>query len=234
MSLADLLAPFAREGVLSIILTSGLFVKVILGVLLGGSILTWAVIIERGISFHRAARQTGSLLRLYGYRTDLEGFDEIARRLRRSPLSGVFRAGLREWRGIKDCLGPNPLDRGHPLLDNVSSAMERVGSSELERLERGVVILATAGSTAPFLGLLGTVWGVMKSFLSISAKGSAHLQVVAPGIAEALITTVAGLLVAIPALIAYNYYVARVRRFSRELERFASQLLDEFRLQLYR
>lgn len=234
MSLADLLAPFAQEGVLAVILGAGLFAKVILGVLLLFSILTWAVIIERGISFYRAGRQTASFLKLYGYRTDLEGFDETAQRLKRTPLSRVFRAALREWKGVKGCMSSNPLDRAHPLLDNVSSAMERAGSQELERLERGVVILATAGSTAPFLGLLGTVWGVMKSFLSISAKGSAHLHVVAPGIAEALITTVAGLVVAIPALIAYNYYAARVRRFSRELERFAAQLLDEFRLQLYR
>ncbi|MEM7134923.1 MAG: MotA/TolQ/ExbB proton channel family protein [Myxococcota bacterium] len=145
----------------------------------------------------------------------------------RSPIATVFRAGYRELARIARTGKPGKAD-----VDNVERALRRAQSAELTRLENKVSFLATTASTAPFIGLFGTVWGVMNSFIAIHGQKSAGLDVVAPGIAEALIATALGLAAAIPAVMAYNYFVRRIRVVDSETAAFASDYLNIIRRHL--
>ena len=145
----------------------------------------------------------------------------------RSPIATVFRAGYRELARIARGGHPSIADIG-----NVERALRRAQSAELTRLENKVSFLATTASTAPFVGLFGTVWGVMNSFIAIHGEKSAGLDVVAPGIAEALIATALGLAAAIPAVMAYNYFVRRIRVVDSETSAFASDYLNIIRRHL--
>jgi len=145
----------------------------------------------------------------------------------RSPIVSVFRAGYRELARIARTGKPGKAD-----VDNVERALRRAQSAELTRLENKVSFLATTASTAPFIGLFGTVWGVMNSFIAIHGEKSAGLDVVAPGIAEALIATALGLAAAIPAVMAYNYFVRRIRVVDSETAAFASDYLNIIRRHL--
>ncbi|MGB5501299.1 MAG: MotA/TolQ/ExbB proton channel family protein [Polyangiales bacterium] len=145
----------------------------------------------------------------------------------RSPIATVFRAGYRELARIARGGRPSRADIG-----NVERALRRAQSAELTRLETKVSFLATTASTAPFIGLFGTVWGVMNSFIAIHGEKSAGLDVVAPGIAEALIATALGLAAAIPAVMAYNYFVRRIRVVDSETASFASDYLNIIRRHL--
>jgi biopolymer transport protein TolQ len=145
----------------------------------------------------------------------------------RSPIATVFRAGYRELARIARTGRPSKGD-----VENVERALRRAQSAELTRLENKVSFLATTASTAPFIGLFGTVWGVMNSFIAIHGQKSAGLDVVAPGIAEALIATALGLAAAIPAVMAYNYFVRRLRVVDSETSAFASDYLNIIRRHL--
>ena len=145
----------------------------------------------------------------------------------RSPIATVFRAGYRELARIARTGRPTRDD-----VENVERAIQRAKSAELTRLENKVSFLATTASTAPFIGLFGTVWGVMNSFIAIHGQKSAGLDVVAPGIAEALIATALGLAAAIPAVMAYNYFVRRIRVVDSETAAFASDYLNIIRRHL--
>ena len=145
----------------------------------------------------------------------------------RSPIAVVFRAGYRELARIARTSRPTKGD-----VENVERALRRAQSAELTRLENKVSFLATTASTAPFIGLFGTVWGVMNSFIAIHGQKSAGLDVVAPGIAEALIATALGLAAAIPAVMAYNYFVRRIRVVDSETSAFASDYLNIIRRHL--
>lgn len=145
----------------------------------------------------------------------------------RSPIATVFRAGYRELARIARTGRPGTAD-----VDNVERALRRAQSAELTRLENKVSFLATTASTAPFIGLFGTVWGVMNAFIQIHGQKSAGLDVVAPGIAEALIATALGLAAAIPAVMAFNYFVRRIRVVDSETAAFASDYLNIIRRHL--
>lgn len=138
-----------------------------------------------------------------------------------SPLASVFRAGYAELARIARTGPPDSAD-----VHNVERALRRAQNAEMTRLESMVPILATTGSTAPFIGLFGTVWGIMSAFVSIGQTHSATLDVVAPGIAEALIATAIGLAAAIPAVMAYNYFVRRLRVVRNEVDSFSSDYLN--------
>jgi biopolymer transport protein TolQ len=146
-----------------------------------------------------------------------------------SPLAKIFRAGYAEFNRSKVLQG-NPaenriLQSQQPIVDNIQRAVKKVFSTQSSRLEKGLTFLATTGNTSPFIGLFGTVWGIMSSFRSIGIKGSASLAVVAPGIAEALIATAAGLAAAIPAVMAFNYFNRRIRAFQIETGSFISDFM---------
>jgi biopolymer transport protein TolQ len=207
-----------RASVPALVASSGLFAKLILLILLGISVYTWAIIVERLRLYVRVQRDDR------GYLTEfrLRGEDPGMERHPASLLGHLAKTGgrtLAQPAGVVGEGAPTRYERAH-------RAMERAAADELAKLERHVGFLATAGSVSPFIGLMGTVWGVMTAFLSIGAQGSASLVVVAPGIAEALITTVAGLAAAIPAVIGYNHLLTRLRTIGNDSTAFVTEYLD--------
>lgn len=147
-----------------------------------------------------------------------------------SPLAALLTAGFEEWEILKaqfgDATEPEVLGQ---LVPNITEAMERAASRQADALESSLSFLAITTMVAPFLGLLGTVQGVLRTFLSLRGAQLPTLQLIAPGISDALVTTVMGLLVAIPAALFYNYFVGRVRGLQSEMERFVSELTGVFR-----
>jgi len=209
-----------RASVPALIASSGAFGKAILLVLVAMSVYAWAVIWNRLRLFRageRADRQFLTAFRGLGPGADCKLVCQ------QFPASVLARVALTGQRAIdRPAPGMAPKDR----VELARHAMERAVNEESVRLERHVGFLGTTGSVTPFIGLMGTVWGVMSAFLNIGAQGSASLVVVAPGIAEALIATVAGLAAAIPAVIAYNHFVGRLRGVEQRAAQFAGEFLD--------
>ncbi len=205
----------------ALVLRASPFSKVILLVLLAVSVYSWALIWMR-------ARVIGGAIR--ADRSFLDAFRRLAAGSELTGLVQLHRAGtLAALAEAGDRTLASPSAQALPAperLELARRAMERAASQQSARLERQIGFLATAGSVTPFVGLLGTVWGVMSAFLSIGGAGSASLAVVAPGIAEALIATVAGLATAIPAVIGYNHFLGQVRETANGMIEFASEFLD--------
>jgi biopolymer transport protein TolQ len=206
-----------RASVPALVASSGLFAKFILILLLVISVYTWAVIVERVRLLMRVQHEDVGFLTAFRASRG-QNLPPTASGV----LSRLATAGERAIGGQPGAPGLTPTMR----YERAQRAMERAAGDELARLERHVGFLATAGSVSPFIGLMGTVWGVMSAFLSIGAQGSASLVVVAPGIAEALITTVAGLAAAIPAVVGYNHLLARLRVISNASASFVTEYLD--------
>jgi len=201
--------------VVGAILSAGPVVKGIMLILLAFSVLSWAIIIAKGRQLRRARREDTEFFRLFWDAPDLAAARQATSHLSFSPAANILKETLATGEA-------NPLAR---LSDEAPRrTLRRALSKQVSNLSRSLSFLATCGNTAPFIGLLGTVWGIMSAFQSIGAKGSASLATVAPGIAEALIATAAGLAAAIPAVIAYNYFLGQVRRLEAELMDFASDL----------
>jgi len=192
------------------------------------SVISWAVILERWRLFARARKQTADFFKTFNTENDLQKVQESASRFQDSPAANVFRSVYTKFAGIisSGTSGENPA-----VLDMIFRELNRAGLVQLSRFQQRLTVLATAASVCPFLGLFGTVWGIMSSFLNISAKGSTNIVVVAPGIAEALITTIAGLAVAIPAMIAYNFFISRSRKLGLDLEDMGTTFLSRIQMQ---
>ncbi len=208
---------------------AGPMVKLVLLLLLGFSILSWAIIINKLLLLKKVEAETSAFYDLFWKKEQLEQVAAAARNYKRTPLSHLFMAVYSEFSTeIKaDRQEPGrPGDRRS--IDRMQRLLKKTGAKELARIEYAVPFLATSGNTAPFIGLFGTVWGIMNSFRSIGAKGAANLAVVAPGISEALVATAMGLLVAIPAVVGYNFIVSRTARVAAEMENFTSDLINVF------
>jgi biopolymer transport protein TolQ len=216
--------------VLDLILNAGPVAKVVLAILLLFSIVSWALIVEKWWQFRRVRRQTLAFLKVFREGRRPSVVHSAARKLRESPLAQLYAAAYGEISGVPDVIDSvvEDGDEGLPSerLDAVHRAMRRSAALEIAQLERYLPFLATTASATPFIGLFGTVWGIMSSFHGISAQGSASLAVVAPGISEALIATAAGLAAAIPAVIGYNYFLNRVRHWATEMDGFMLDLLN--------
>jgi biopolymer transport protein TolQ len=225
-----------RGGILDLVLYSGPVVKVVLIILLFFSVFCWAIIFSKLRLVRLAARESRAFLRIFWEGKQLSSVFAESKKLRHSPTAEVFRAGYLELNKLSQAKSnpENPRRAGEPASlnmelsggENISRAMRQASTSELTKLERGLGFLATTGSTTPFIGLFGTVWGIMDAFRGIGVRGSATLAVVAPGISEALIATAAGLAAAIPAVVAYNYYNNRIRVLSAEMENFSAEFLN--------
>jgi len=189
------------------------------------SVVSWYIIAFKYVALSRAQSQSTKFLDLFWNSKRLDAIYKSAQELRRSPISQVFKAGYVELSKIKKA---EAADHAAWLgdLQSIERACERAQTVELTRLESMIPFLATTGSAAPFVGLFGTVWGIMNSFRAIGAKGAANLATVAPGIAEALVATAIGLMAAIPAVVAFNYFVRRVKVLHSEMESFASDFLN--------
>ncbi len=222
-------------GVLELVLSAGLIAKVVLSVLAFVSIVCWALIVEKWWEFRRIRRQSSRFVRVFREARRFSVVFTAAKKYRESPLAQVYLAAGQELASmlgsaeiIDRVLEESDEGLGPERLDAISRAMRRAMSAEIQRMERYLPFLATTASSAPFIGLFGTVWGIMTSFQSIGAQGSANLAVVAPGISEALIATAAGLFAAIPAVMGYNFFVNRVKYWAVEMEGFALELLNVF------
>ena len=207
-----------RASVPALVASSGLFAKIILLILLVISVYTWAIIVERLRLYVRVQREDRMFLTAVRAPRGPSALSPLAA----SVLGRLAQTGERALAESAAVPGATQAAR----YERAQRAMERAAGDELARLERHVGFLATAGSVSPFIGLMGTVWGVMSAFLSIGAQGSASLVVVAPGIAEALITTVAGLAAAIPAVVGYNHLLTRLRVISNASSSFVTEYLD--------
>lgn len=200
--------------VFQLIVSAGLLVKLVLLTLAFFSTFSWTIILYKYFALKGAAKDSETFIKAFETNRELKTLSNVANTLPRSPLANVFKAILPE--------------QSHLHRDELRRTLRRYEAREEAKLYANLTFLATTGSTTPFIGLFGTVWGIMNAFRAIGATGSASLAIVAPGIAEALITTAAGLVAAIPAVIAYNYYLSRARSLTAEMEDFSEELLALF------
>jgi len=204
------------DTVLNLILQAGFIVKIVLSVLLFFSIFSWAIIFYKFRFLSKIERESEEFQRLFAKSKDRTALYQSTKRMTLSPLINLFRAAYSD-------------EENAPVLrDDLKRNLKRIEALEAARLEKYLTFLATTGSTSPFIGLFGTVWGIMNAFRGIGRAGSASLAVVAPGIAESLIATAAGLAAAIPAVVAYNYYLSRVRKNIIVMEDFSQELIESF------
>lgn len=223
-----------NAGIGSILVNSGIVAKVVLAILTVLSVVSWAIAIDKIRSFRRARRHTDRFLQLLPSDFSIFEAARYGRHSRESRLPHLLveasTAVEKHLASIKDPAKVKPDE----VADIARGAMERRGADLMGAMEHNLIFLATTASVSPFLGLFGTVWGVMNSFLSMGQMGSASLAVVGSGVAEALITTVFGLGAAIPALVAYNYLVNTLRREGSRMESFISQVTDNVRKEIAR
>jgi biopolymer transport protein TolQ len=210
---------------------TGLVVKLVLIILIYFSVVSWAIIFYKLLQVYRANRESERFLEFF-WKT--KRFDTISTQLDRfpnSPLSLMFNEGYTELKKLMEA-GEQQVDDPTVIstevggIDNISRALRRATTSEITRLEKYTTFLATTGSTAPFIGLFGTVWGIMNAFKGIGETGSASLAVVAPGIAEALIATAIGLVAAIPAVMGYNHFQNKIRVVVAQMDNFSTEFLN--------
>ena len=200
------------------------------------SIVSWGIFLYKWWTFRRAARQSARFLDVFRRSNKFSEVQAVCRSLEQSPLVGLFQAGYAELtaqlrQGAPEMAnGPNPQKpAGRPTLKSltgVDRALLRASGLEINKLEHYVSFLATTASIAPFIGLFGTVWGIMGAFERIGQTGSTSLGSVAPGISEALIATAAGLAAAIPAVLFYNYLTQRTRLFASDMDDFSMEFLN--------
>ena len=221
----------ASLDALSLVWQASWLVQLVLLLLLLLSVFSWAIILVKWRELRRAEQDSEAFLEVY-QEGSFDAAYQFARELDRSPLASIFLAGYGELNRMLRLVG-NPQQRG--LSETQGEALTRQiswsASREALRLERGLSFLATTGSAAPFIGLFGTVIGIIDAFQGIGRAGSASLAVVAPGIAEALIATAVGLFAAIPATIFYNYFVGEMRRLTAAIDLFTADCQGDLRRQ---
>lgn len=226
----------AGTSMVALVARSSPVSKIVLLILALFSIASWSIILYKLWTFRRSGRQSASFLEVFRRSHKFSEVQAVCRSLADSPLVGLFQAGYTELtaqlrQASPEMAGPSqpqgPGDR--PTLKSLAAvdrALMRASGVEVNKLERRVPFLATTASVAPFIGLFGTVWGIMAAFQGIGQTGSTNLGVVAPGIAEALVATAAGLFAAIPAVYYYNHLTQRVKLFATEMDDFAMEFLN--------
>jgi len=213
-----------EKNILDYLFGSGLVVQGVLLLLILVSVFSWAIIISKALQLRRVRRENEEFSDLFWETKNLSRLDDSSRRFAASPLVGIFLGGYRELSSlIRD-------GRATEELPTVSSAMQRAEIEEGARLDRGVTFLATTASAAPFIGLFGTVWGIMNAFQGLAYAKSTTIQAVAPGISEALVATAVGLAAAIPAAVGFNYYTAAIRQIRQSMESFKDEFLNVAKL----
>jgi biopolymer transport protein TolQ len=203
-------------------LKADLIVKLVMLVLIVASVWCWAIIIEKSLRLKRLNSDAAEFEGSFWSGGSLDTLYDKIGALPKDPMAAIFVSAMKEWRRSNDS-GVTSADHGSSLTDRIDRVMDVTLNREIERVERQITILASTGSTAPFIGLFGTVWGIMNSFQSIAISKNTSLAVVAPGIAEALFATALGLLAAVPAVIAYNKISKDVDRYAARLEDFSSE-----------
>jgi biopolymer transport protein TolQ len=211
-------AAFIGGEVVTLLEESGPVAKLVLLTLLAFSVLSWAIVLSKWSAFGRARVQSGRFARAFRKAQRLQDIAAVSEQFKPSPLVAVFESGYEEYRK----------QGGTVRITAIQRAAQIAVSEQMTRLERRLPWLATTGAVAPFIGLFGTVWGIIDAFQGLGTAGAATLRAVAPGISEALITTAAGLFVAIPAVIFYNLLGNQVREFGARMDDFTLELLNGF------
>ncbi len=213
--------------------------QLVVGLLFLGSILTWTIMLEKGINLFKAKKMSEDFIDLFRENK------EVRKLLKKnendeSPVSAVYEHGLgklgdfyqtnhNDLGELKNCFTEKKLSSRE--IDAVQSAMERTISDQILKLEQGIGMLATAVSVSPFFGLFGTVWGVMMAFCGVAIAGNADISALAPGVSGALLTTVVGLLVAIPSLIGYNILTSMIRKITIYMDNFLDEFIAELKIE---
>jgi biopolymer transport protein TolQ len=209
--------------IVNLLWQSGPVAKLVLAILLAFSIFSWAIIVSKWGLFRRAQTQSARFMRAFRKAQRLQDIATVADQFKPSPLVTVFENGFEEYR--RQTAAGSPADR---KMIAIQRASQIATSEELTRLERRLPWLATTGAVTPFIGLFGTVWGIIDAFQGLGNSGAATLRAVAPGISEALITTAMGLFAAIPAVIFYNLLNNHIREFGSRMDDFSLELLNLF------
>jgi len=215
-------------SVIDLILSASIITQAVLIVLLIFSLVSWAIIFQKFFLFRKAVAEDNRFLSLYWKVENLIELRKAAARLPRSPVARIFLAGMErldpgfalkseeDFQGVEGAAGLKILER----------TLKRTVDEQIGGLEAYLSFLATTGNVSPFIGLFGTVLGIISAFQGISRQGTASITAVAPGVSEALVATAAGLLAAIPAVVAYNYYVSRIRVMASTMETFSTEFLS--------
>jgi len=223
------------SDLIHMIIYAGPMVRLILLILLFFSVVSWAIIFAKFRSIRKARKESAHFLDIFWNSRDLAEAFAASKRLQQSPVARVFRVAYVELRKVNQSqpAGTGEINTDEGLLgqnmvtvDNIKRSLRRAVNMELTGLGRALPFLATTGNTTPFIGLFGTVWGIMNAFRGIGLKGSANLAVVAPGISEALVATAAGLAAAIPAVVAFNYFHSKVHILESEMHNFSADFLN--------
>jgi biopolymer transport protein TolQ len=224
----------SSTDIVRLVLDASPLSQTVLAILLLFSAISWGIILYKIWVFRRVDAQSATFLNVFRKSSKFSEVQAVCATLADSPLVGLFQAGYAELNAQLRSGGPADAAKpGVPVqrptlksLDAVDRALLRANTVELTKLERRVPFLATTASITPFIGLFGTVWGIINSFQSIGVAGSTSLDVVAPGIAEALIATAAGLFAAIPAVYFYNHFTNRVKHFAADMDDFSLEFLN--------
>lgn len=211
----------ADLSIITLVMNASVVVKCVMGILLVASISSWAAIFSKMLVLSRSSRQTDDFDKRFWSGLDLAKLYETAstRPERAGAQERMFAAGMNEFLKMPG----RPADE---VLSGVRRSMSAIYQREMDALERGLPMLASIGSVSPFIGLFGTVWGIMDAFTGLSSLENVSLAVVAPGIAEALVATAVGLFAAIPATAAYNLFANRIERLSNRFESFSEEFLN--------
>jgi biopolymer transport protein TolQ len=229
----------AQIDIVNMIRNAGPVVQFVMLLLLFFSIMSWAIILIKYRYIRRAYKESHEFTDFFWKSRDLSNAFAKAKQLPGSPVARIFRIGYVELKKLsQSAASASPvvnqpagsknmsLDARFTGTDNIKRALRRAITTEMTRMSQMVPFLATTGNTAPFIGLFGTVWGIMHSFAGIGQRGSANLAVVAPGISEALVATAAGLAAAIPAVIAFNFFMSKISVVESELQSFSADFLN--------
>ncbi len=211
-------------NVFRLITDASAVVQLVLLILLFFSVFSWAIIFFKRKTIRTAFSQSERFLKAFRRSKNLSEVNEAARKYRGSPLVTLFQSGFKELAHISRSNPQNSINSGK--MESLSRVLTKASNAEVSRLEKMMSFLATTGSVTPFIGLFGTVWGIMDAFQRIGIVRSASLVTVAPGIAEALIATAFGLVAAIPAVIAYNYFLHRIKELITDMEDFSLEFLN--------
>lgn len=223
--MGTILLGILQSDLVRLLAQTGWVARIVLLILLSFSILSWAVIYRKYTSLRDARQHTDRFLDAFRSSESLPEVRPLASAFSASPLLPVYEAGLRELMSQVGSGAGNPHNKKLKSAAAVSAALQVSASAQVAQLESRMNFLATTGSVTPFIGLFGTVWGIIGAFMGLGQAGATTLRAVAPGIAEALIATAAGLFAAIPAVIAYNYFLQQVRMFASRMDNFAMEFL---------
>lgn len=210
-------------SMIGLFLQADLVVKAVMLLLLFSSVWCWAIILEKRATLNRLTKRARKFEDAFWSGEALDKLYQKIKQSKHDPLLATFSAGMDEWQNTVKGGIPAREELQASLRQRVERAMSVTIQREMNSLERGMTFLATVGSTAPFIGLFGTVWGIMNSFTAIASTNNTSLAVVAPGIAEALFATALGLVAAIPAVVAYNGYSNKLSRYAGRLDAFVTE-----------